>query len=258
MYKLNYNDMQEGPTLLQRKAIGRMINFIQSSNPTKWGTWLWEDLENWNIENGDDISLFQYYSTLKSLPPHPKREIINSILDGWNHHHDIKTLYDSIISLICLKVCNSSEYFLLQQIFNFLTYFSDVCESDNDIFITRNPRNHIYTLRFTKGEGIYGASHGIIDFQLNDYNQDPIVAIVPWYSLLSVKYVIPDELDFDESDIEDFVANNLYSIIKNEFAKKHCPWIYSNWEIDVKEDKLKRGIVIILHSLEYEDNNGDI
>ena len=41
--------MADGPSLLQRQAIGNLITVITKENPTIWGNYLWEQLEGWNI-----------------------------------------------------------------------------------------------------------------------------------------------------------------------------------------------------------------
>ena len=106
--------MADGPSLLQRQAIGNLMTVITNDHPTVWGNYLWEQMKGWNIIANSDISLHDYYYELKHIPDWPKRSIVYTILMSWNYHHNLQTLYDAINKLIYLKVCNATEYFLMQ------------------------------------------------------------------------------------------------------------------------------------------------
>lgn len=103
--------MNEGPTLLQRQAVGNMIQHITNNHDSEWGNWLFDALNDWELIPNSQISPYEYYKTLSELPAFPKRIICQLVVMGWNHHHDLQTLHDSITTLIYLKVCGPSEYF---------------------------------------------------------------------------------------------------------------------------------------------------
>ena len=242
------------PSVLERQALGTLFNVLTEQNPLGYGNYFWNDFEEWEPIKDAEIPPQKYYSTLKGIPHHAKRVIIQSVLLGWNKHHDIYTLYQGITTLIYLKICETSEYFFLQQIYNFLIYFKDVCGSDEFIEIESHRPNE-YTIRFWKDNSWNhtNGTHGIVDFQLEPYGADPLMAIVPWYGLINSQFGREDTFN-NEEELK-YLMNDLYPIINNEFAKKHCPWINSSWDFDYHNDKFNRGIVIILHSLEYTDNN---
>ena len=115
-----------------------------------------------------------------------------------------------------------------------------------------------YTIRFWKDDTYDRDTYGIIDFQLHPTNTDPVLAIVPWNSLLRTVFDLhsgneDDELSNDE--IED-VTTQLYSIFNNEWVKTHCPWIQSDWDFQYQKEQMGRGVVYILHSLKYYNSNG--
>ena len=247
--------MADGPSLLQRQAIGNMIATITKDNPTVWGNYLWEQLEGWNIIANSDISLTAYYYELKHIPDWPKRSIVYTILMSWNYHHNLQTLYQAINKLIYLKVCNATEYFLMQYMFNFLQYFSTVCKNVNTIQIEQNMFNRdMFTLRFWKDIS-HSETYGIVDFQFSSIGKEPRIAIVPWFSLIGEK--TNHRYNFKtQHGIDDLVNCEFVPLLQKEFAKKHCPWIYSNLRFGYQKENLDRGIVILLSSLEYEDRNG--
>ena len=247
--------MADGPSLLQRQAIGNLINTITKDNPTVWGNYLWEQMEGWNIIANSNISLPGDYYELKHIPDWPKRSMVYTILMSWNFHHDLQTLYNAINKLIYLKVCNATEYFLMQYMFNFLQYFSTVCKNVNTIQIEQNMFNRdMFTLRFWK-DNSHSETHGIVDFQFNPVGKEPRIAIVPWFSLIGEK--TNHRYNFNtQRGIDDLINAEFVPLLQKEFAKKHCPWIYSNLRFGYQKENLDRGIVILLSSLEYEDRNG--
>ena len=180
-------DMADGPSLLQRKAIGNLMAAITKDNSTVWGNYLWEQMANWNIIANSDISLYDYYYELKHLPNWPKRSIVYTVLMSWNYHHNLQTLYNAINKLIYLKVCNVTEYFLMQYMFNFLQYFSTVCKNVNTIEIQQNMFNRdMFTLRFWQ-DNRHSETHGIVDVQFSSVGKEPRIAIVPWFNLIDKK-----------------------------------------------------------------------
>ena len=52
--------MADGPSLLQRQAIGNLMAAITNDNPTIWGNYLWDQMKGWNIIANSDISLYDY------------------------------------------------------------------------------------------------------------------------------------------------------------------------------------------------------
>ena len=240
------------PSVLERQALGTLFDVLTKQNPVGYENYFWNSFEEWEPIKDTEMPPQKYYSTLKGIPHHAKRVIIQSVLLGWNKHHDKYTLYQGITTLIYLKICEVSEYFFLQQVYNFLTYFEDVCSSDEFIEIESHAPNK-YTIRFWKDNSLthINGTHGIIDFELEPYGTDPLVAIVPWYDLINSYFGREDILN--EEDLK-WLMGELYPVIDNEFAKKHSPWINSSWDFDFYDEQLHRGIVIILHSLEYVDN----
>lgn len=247
--------MADGPSLLQRQAIGNLISEITKENPIIWGNYLWEQMNGWNIIANSDISLHDYYYELKHLPDWPQRSIVYTILMSWNYHHNLQTLYNAINKLIYLKVCNETEYFLMQYMFNFLQYFSTVCENIKTIEIQQNMFNrNMFTLRFWQ-DNSHLETHGIVDVQFSPVGQEPRIAIVPWFSLIDKK--TNHRYNYNtQRGIDDLVNIEFVPLLQNEFAKKHCPWIYSNLRFGYQKENLDRGIVILLTSLEYVDRNG--
>ena len=248
-----------GPSIIERQALGNLFEHITSQDPVGYGDYFWEEFSDWDPIKNASLSPYQYYSTLKSFPQHAKRLIIQGVLTGWNKHHDLNTLYQAITSLIYLKVCETSEYFLLQQIYNFLTHFKDVCDNLDSIEIESRKPNK-YTLRFWKDNTIAtrfqeDGSRGIIDFELEPYGEEPLLAIVPWFTLLNSYTEQDQDTKWDEDD-RSWIIDELYDELSNEFAKTHCPWIQSTWDFDYQTEKFDRGIVIVMHSLSYQDNNG--
>ena len=249
--------MADGPSLLQRQAIGNLMTVITKDHPTIWGNYLWEQMKGWNIIANSDISLYDYYYQLKHIPDWPKRSIVYTILMSWNYHHNLQALYDAINKLIYLKVCNATEYFLMQYMFNFLQYFSTVCKNLSTIQIEQNMFNkNMFTLRFWK-DNSHLYSHGIIDIQFSPIGEDSRIAIVPWFSLIGEKTNHRYNCN-TQSGIDELVNNEFVPLLLNEFAKKHCPWIYSNASFGYKKENLDRAIALLLSSLEYEDNNGGL
>ncbi len=247
--------MADGPTLLQRQAIGKLVTVITKKNPTIWGNYLWEQFESWDIIANSDISLYDYYYELKHIPDWPKRSIVYTVLMSWNYHHNMQTLYNAINTLIYLKVCNSTEYYLMQYMFNFLQYFSTLCKNINTIEIQQNMFNRdTFTLRFWKDD-CHLDTHGIVDFQFSPVGKEPQIAIVPWFGLINEK--TNHRYNYNtQQGIDDLVNTEFLPLLQKEFAKKHCPWIYSNLRFGYQKERLDRGLVILLSSLEYEDSNG--
>ena len=249
--------MASGPTLLQRQAIGKLFQHITNEHSATWGNYLFESLEDWNLLPNSDISRSQYYSTLANLPSHPKRVICQIVIMGWNEHHNIQTLYDSIISLIYLKVCGPAEYLFLQQIYNFIIHFKSVCDDVKNIYINQLGL-HQYNIVFEKNY----ETLAVIDIKMNHPSTDPGLDIIPWFvSFDNLKGLERHTTRTQIQSINDFVSNEVMPIIDNEFAKTHCPWIYSSYEYKVKcdpDDYFTCGMapIITIFNIEYVDNNG--
>lgn len=247
--------MANKPSLIERQALGNLLQVLTDKNPTAYGDYLWESFEDREPIKDSDISGTLYYATLRSYPLVAKRWIIQSVLTGWNVHHDLTLLYESINTLIYLGMCGPAEYFLMVNVFNFLSSFGRYLESTQFAEIESHRPNE-YTLRFWKDErGSWGDTYGIIDFQLHGVNEPPVLAIVPWFGILKNVDIISDEDNPSQESLESSIYD-IYKIMNDEFPKKHCPWIHTEWEISHQREELNRGIVIILHSLVYIDNNG--
>lgn len=250
--------MTDAPTIIERKALGNLQEVLkQQGSSSEWKDYIENFFEGWKPIVNSDITLSQYYETLNQIPVNAKREIIRAVIMGWNEHHDRLTLYQCITTLIYLGICDVPGYFFLQQLYNFLCEFGKVCKEDIQICVTS--RNHSdYTLRFRK-EGeymLYGDSYGIIDFQLSRIGTEPLLLIVPWNSVLSKLTGISEDEILDDEIMPCIMSDDIYPLLKNEFAKKHNKLIQSNWDFDYQKERLSRGIVIIMHSLEYFDANG--
>lgn len=247
-----------GPSLLERKALGNLREVLkQKGSSSEWKNYIHDFFEDWEPISDSDITLSQYYRTLVDFPDNAKREIIRGVIMGWNEHHDTLTLYLSITTLIYLGICDTVGYFFLQQFYNFLCKFGEVCKDDSQICVI-SLNNSVYTLRFRK-EGevtLYGDSFGIIDFGLSRIGTKPLLFIVPSTSILSKLTGISKDKIFDEELMSGIMSEDIYPLLKNEFAKKHNRLIQSHWDFDFQKEQLSRGIVVIMHSLEYYDANG--
>lgn len=246
--------MEERPTLIQRQAIGNMIQYITDIHSTEWGNWLFESLDDWMLLPNSDISLSQYYETLANLPAFPKRVLCQIVVMGWNEHHDLLTLYDSINSLIYLKVCGPSEYFFLHQVYNFINHFREVCNDDSKIFIQKH-NIHNYTIRFTEDGHMMGHSLALIDIEMSRTTERPMVVVAPWYISFDNLNNLPEGTS-QAKPITQFVKDEVLPIICNEFAKIHCRRIYSHCDFSISNHPYGEAPMIFLNNIEYVNNNG--
>lgn len=246
--------MSDGPSLIQRQAVGNMIQYITDNHRGKWGNWLFESLEDWHLLPNSNISLSQYYSTLANLPDFPKRILCQIVIMGWNEHHDLHTLYDSINSLIYLKVCGPSEYFFLHQVYNFIAHLRKVCDDDKKIFIQEH-NIHKYTIRFTKDGHMMGESLALVDLEMSRTTDAPMVVVVPWYISFDNLNNLA-EGPSQSKPIMEFVEDEVLPIICNEFAKNHCKWIYSNCDYSFRNHPHGVATIVFLNNIEYVDYNG--
>lgn len=246
--------MADGPTLLQRQAIGNMFQTITDNHPNEWGNWLFESLDDWDLLPNSNISPSDYYSTLANLPSFPKRILCQIVIMGWNEHHDLHTLYDSINSLIYLKVCGPSEYFFMQEVYNFISKFSPVSGDDSKIFIQQH-NIHKYTLRFTKDGHMMGESLALVDLEMSRTTDDPMVVVVPWYMSFDNLDGVP-EGSAKSKPTREFIEDRIMPIISNEFAKRHCRWIYSNCDFSFRNHPNGCAPIIFMNNIEYVDGNG--
>ena len=240
-----------GPTLIQKRVLAYLINDITNKHPKKWGNWLWDDFEEWGINQDLDISMNEQevISVFDDFPAYPKSVLTQSILNGWNVHHDMASLKDSIITLARLHACGTSEYFLLQYIYNCIKYFGDLCENIEFIHINMMNDVYSYTLRFGKSYSKCGDSHGIIDLQMNKTEEEPRVAVVPWNRLLSERFTIPEDCIQQDSNIE-YISNELETIFRDEFLEYSLPKRpYSNYSYSICKEQLGRGILYLFHNL---------
>lgn len=246
--------MSDRPSLIQRQAVGNMIQYITDNHSPKWGNWLFDSLEDWHLLPNSNISLSQYYSTLANLPDFPKRILCQIVMMGWNEHHDLHTLYDSINSLIYLKVCGPSEYFFLHQVYNFIAHFRNVCDDDKKIFIQEHNINK-YTIRFTKDGHMMGESLALVDLEMSRTTDTPMVVVVPWYISFDNLNNLP-EGSSQSKPIMEFIEDEVLPIICNEFATNHCKWIYSNCDFSFRNHPHGVAPIVFLNNIEYVDNNG--
>ena len=166
------------------------------------------------------------------------------------------TLYECITTLIYLKLCGPVEYFFLQQFYNFLSYYESVCPSCKNIWIQANSNSH-YKIRFLEKENEpFGHNYGCIEFKMFSENGESKLAIVPTLSLLNIKGYLPEDTDHDKHSMDSIVSEQIVPLLNNEFAKEHCPWIYSSWKASYQKDQFGIRLVLIMNSLEYEDSNG--
>ena len=243
-----------GPTIIERQALGDLLDVLlkKGDSNSKWKAFIASWFADWNPIHNSAIGRYEYYKTLKEFPAYGKREIIRGVLLGWNEHHDTQILYDTINVLIYLKLCNTIEYFFVQQFCNFLISYSSLCKSNDQIIV--EPRdNSFYTIRFME-EDIF--SIGAIDFQLSSIGKDNVFCIVPWGNLLSAKTGECEDEILNDDVLPYIIENEIFPLLENEFAKELCPWITSSWDFDYRKEPLGRRIIIRMHSLYYEDNNG--
>ena len=242
------------PSIIQRQALGSLFSLLTTQDTYGYGNYYWDDFSDWEPIKRSQLSFDDFFATLNSLPRHPKRLLVQSLLLGWNKHHNLQTLYNGIKTLIYYKVCGVSEYFLLQVLYNLLSYYSDVCSSKEYIEISSYRPNE-YRLRFWKDNSFChkNGTNGMIEFQSEDYGKDPVLAIVPWYDLICNKNN-EEEHHYDETEQEDYISE-IFPIINNEFVKDEYPYIYSDWDLEYRDGPNNHQLVIIMHSLKYVDNN---
>lgn len=237
------------PTLIQRQAIGNMLQHITDGHPEKWGNWFFETLEDWDLLPKSNLSASEYYTTLANLPAFPKRILCQLIIMGWNEHHDYLALYESIITLIQLKVCGPCEYIFIQQVYNFIEHFKDVCDEDRKIFIQQHNINK-YSIRFTEDGHIMGETLALVELEMSPTTDAPTVVIAPWYFSFDNLKGLPEGFSQNESDIE-FVNKEVVPIISNEFAKRHCRWIHSVCELSFRTHSQIDAPVIFIKVREF-------
>lgn len=242
--------MNDKPTIIERKALGNLLEILYQGDSPKWNSYIKNYFENWNPIY-DQIPSSLYCSTLASFPQNVKRTICKGVILGWNEHQELSTLYQVVTSLINLKVCDTTIYFFLQEFYNFIVYFKEVSESINHIMVTS--RINGFTLRFLKPNqySIYGDTYGTIDFQLSHIKEEPFLIIAPSKEILVKKL----GLSFDDNDDASCIMENLYPILNNEFIKRHNPCINSNWDFGYNFHH-NGHFVITMHSLQYSVNNG--
>lgn len=247
--------MNEGPTLLQRQAVGNLIQHITNNHDSEWGNWLFDALNDWELIPNSQISPYEYYKTLSELPAFPKRIICQLVVMGWNHHHDLQTLHDSITTLIYLKVCGPSEYFFLHQIYNFITHFRKVCNDDKKIFVQEH-NIHKYTIRFTSDGNMMGEALALVDLEMSKTSEQPKVVVAPWFYSFDNLNGHPEGTSASKPIVE-FIEEQVLPIISNEFAKRHCPWINTNCMLRFREDPFGNTPIIFLTDIVYINNNGN-
>lgn len=249
--------MSNEPSIQERQALGNLVKVLESNNP-KLKNYYRNSFEGWDPIYDSGISGYLYYKALKEFPLYAKRCIIQTALTGWRYHRDLHTLYETINTLIYLDICGPAEYFFMQIIYSMIKTFGNKLEDIPYIEI-ESYKVTDYTVRFWKSKLLsFGETYGIIDFQLHDSNRDPLLAVVPWNSLLRKVYDLPsndEDNELSEDEIED-VTGQLYELFNNEWVKTHCPWIQSNWDFYYQKEQMGRGIVYYLGNLRYENSNG--
>lgn len=248
--------MNNEPSIIERQALGNLVKVLESKNYSL-KKYYRDSFEGWDPIYDSGISGTKYYRTLKNFPLHAKRCIIQTALKGWNIHKDLLTLHDTITSLIYLDLCGPAEYYFMQILNSLISSYGSEL-GDLQYIEIESYRVSDYTIRFWKDDSFDRDTYGIIDFQLHDVNTEPVLAIVPWNSLLRKVYDLPSDDENDElseDEIED-VTGQLYEIFSKEWVKTHCPWIRSNWDFQYQKEQMGRGVVYILHSLSYYNPNG--
>lgn len=248
--------MSNGPSIIERQALGNLFEVLEKKDNSLKGYYR-NDFKDWEPIYNSNISDYDYYHALKAFPLHAKRCIIQTALKGWNIHKNLTTLHETISSLIYLDICGPAEYYFMQILESLLNDFGSKL-GDLPYVEIESYRVSDYTLRFWKDNTYDRDTYGIIDFQLHSPNDDPVLAVVPWNSLLRKIYDLPcddENKELNDDEIED-VTTRLYSIFNDEWIKKHCPWIQSGWDFGYQKEQMGRGIVYFLHTLRYYNNNG--
>lgn len=235
-------------TLLQRQAIGKMLQTITDTHPIEWGHWLLETLKDWELLPNSDISISQYYDTLANLPEAIKRIICQTIIMGWNQHHDLKALYDAIIFIIGHNICDPSEYYFMHLVYNSLSYFIK-CRRDDEksLFIEQNNKNY-FSIRsiIVLEEEEPNPSLPWVDIALNKIHETPIIVTIPW--IMSLDNII------NTKPTQRLLEEDILPIICNEFVKRHFGKIYSTFEMKFKAHTHTFAPTIFLTNLQYSDN----
>lgn len=234
-------------TLLQRQAIGKMLRTITDTHPIEWRHWLLKTLEDWELLPDSDLLLGQDWRTLANLPEFIKRTICQTIIMGWNQHHDLKTLYDAIIFIIGHNVCGPSEYYFMHLVYNSLSYFIK-CRGDNERSLFIEQYNEIYfSIRsiIVLEEEELNTSLPWIDIALNKIHKSHMIVIIPW--IISMDNII------NTKPAQRLLEEDILPIICNEFAKRYCSQIYSAFEVRFKRHTRTFAPTIFLTNLQYSD-----
>ena len=242
-----------GPSISQRQALGNLADLLTSKNPVVFKNYFKDFFDEWNPIYDSNISGYSYYKAIKEFPMNVKRYIVLAVIDGWNLHKDLLTLYETINTLIYLDICGPAEYYFMQIAYNLLSDYGNKLECLPFVQI-QYYSNTKYTIRFWKEMSRHD-TYGIIDFELHNEHQPPRLAVVPWFDLLKNVYRYDEDEEFDD-EIIDEITQEIYPLFENEFAKKHCPWIQSEWDFDILKEQYNRGILYILHSMKYVNRNG--
>lgn len=246
--------MSDGPSIIERQAIGRLIESLKKLTPNEWHlfnapaigwkNYLDSKFQMWNPIPYSDLSHEDFLMTMRDIVPVGAKWsiIIRTIYDGFNYHHDIRALKETIITLIQSKVCSASEYYALTFIFNTLLLFKDTCININSIKLS--------------GWGNANCKTCIIDF---GYHGSVEIFIYPTTNNIDILFPFPllesrfhQQLDHY---VMDFYSRKTLSQINikltDEFAKQELASIYSNATCSFGIVREKDSLAIAYRNLEY-------
>lgn len=100
-----------------------------------------------------------------------------------------------------------------------------------------------------------GKSLALVDLEMSRTTDAPMVVVVPWYISFDNLKGFPEGTT-QALPTREFVEEEVLPIISNEFAKKHCRWIYSNCDFSFRNHPHGVAPIIFLTNLQYIDRNG--
>ena len=221
----------------QSKALGNFISFTISKSMCKWDDSLWDYFDEYELVTDENLSPSIYYSSLKSLPVEVKRDIIKCFLNAWNCNNHYYTLYDTITSLIYLKICDVTEFHLL----NILLLIKKKFDSNNTGWFEAYTTYH-FDLCLEDGAQI--------GFSLNDPDTPPFFEVIMSGETLKKAY------PFEDVPTKQ-ALQQLFEDLKSYPSDRHCRRVVHNCEITANYIPFLEGTFSIrFNNLEYIDYNG--
>lgn len=233
-------------TFQQRSAIAKWLNFLTApGGMKKWNKKiLFETFQEYDLPPNAELSYSEYVFALRGLPFSVKRDVVCKILSIWSYasDSDYQTLYDTLLSILYLKMETGVECVLFNNILNVARYLN----------LSRFELNaRTFSCGYTVD--MYFRMPGVdfsdtqISFQTSGEDETPRVE----YGISS--NVLRKKMNFTAQPSQEDVSEMLQVLTVNN-TKSHCPWIYLNYSLKC----MYSGWFLHLtyNDIEYVDNNG--